>query len=84
MATIRIKSSRGVYPVQCSRGELAHTPAVLARLRDASGTFVISSPNVWNDWGRKVSKSVGGLRAQNTFLIDDSESAKNLQTVELL
>lgn len=84
MATIRIKSSRGVYPVQCSRGELARAGSVLARMADASGTFVISSPNVWNYWGRKVSKSIGGLRVKNTFLIDDSESAKNLQTVELL
>ncbi len=84
MATIRIKSSRGVYPVYCSPGELARAGSVLARLADASGTFVISSPNVWNLWGRKVSKSIGGLRAKNTFLIDDSESAKNLQTVELL
>src|ERR1700693_1293884 len=84
MATIRIKSSRGVYPVQCSRGELARAGSVLARMADASGTFVISSPNVWNYWGRKVSKSIGGLRVKNTYLIDDSESAKNLQTVELL
>ncbi len=84
MASIRIKSSRGVYPVQCSRGELARAGSVLARVVDGSGTFVISSPNVWNYWGRKVSKSVGGLHSQNTFLIDDSESAKNLQTVELL
>jgi 3-dehydroquinate synthase len=84
MATIRIKSSRGVYPVHCSRGELSRAGAVLARLEDASGTFAISSPNVWNYWGRKVSKGVSGLRVKNTFLIDDSESAKNLQTVELV
>jgi len=84
MASIRIKSSRGVYPVQCSRGELARAGSVLARMADASGTFVISSPKVWNYWGRRVSKSIGGLRVKNTFLIDDSESAKNLQTVELL
>jgi 3-dehydroquinate synthase len=84
MATIRIKSSRGVYPVQCSRGELARAGSVLARMADASGTFVISSPKVWNYWGRRVWESIRGLRVKNTFLIDDSESAKNLQTVELL
>jgi len=84
MATIRIRSSRGVYKVQCSRGELARVGSVLARMADASGTFVISSPNIWRHWGRKVSKSIGGPRAKNTFLIDDSEGAKNLETVELL
>jgi 3-dehydroquinate synthase len=84
MASIRIRSSRGVYSVRCSRGELARAGSVLAPLADASGTFVISASNVWNYWGRKVSKSIGGLRAKSTFLIDDSESAKNLQTVELL
>jgi 3-dehydroquinate synthase len=84
MATIHIRSSRGVYPVQCSRGELARAGSGIARLADASGTFVISSPNVWKYWGRKVSKGLGGLRAKNILLIDDSEGAKNLETVELL
>ena len=84
MATIRIKSSRGEYQVCCSRGALARAGSVLARLRDASGTFVISSPNVWRYWGREFSKKVGGLRSNNIFLIDDSERAKNLETVELL
>src|SRR5580704_5053875 len=84
MATIRIKSSRGAYKVYCSRGALARAKSVLARLPDASGTFVISSPNVWKYWGRTFLKKVGGLRSNNILLINDSERVKNLETVELL
>jgi 3-dehydroquinate synthase len=84
MATIRIKSSRGSYQVYCSRGALARAGSVLTRLPDASGTFVISSPNVWRYWGNTFLKKVGGLRSKNIFLIDDRERAKNLDTVELL
>src|ERR1700684_3439852 len=84
MATIRITSSRGSYQVYCSRGALARAKSVLARFADAGETFVISSPNVWKYWGRSFSKKVGGLRSNNIFLIDDSERAKNLETIELL
>src|ERR1700693_4077319 len=84
MATIRIRSSRASYQVYCSRGALARARSVLARLPDASGTFVISSPNVWRYWGRTLSKKIGGLRSKDMFLVDDSERAKNLESVELL
>ena len=84
MATIRIKSARGAYQVYCSRGALARAASVLARLADGGGTFVISSPNVWRYWGRTFLKKVGGLSSNNIFLFDDSERAKNLETVELL
>ena len=84
MATIRIKSARGAYQVYCSYGALARATSVLARLPDATGTFVISSPKVWRYWGRAVSKKFGGLRSNNILLFDDAERAKNLETVELL
>ncbi len=84
MATIRIPSSSGAYRVYCSRGELARAESVLQELGDSAGTFVISSPNVWINWGRTLAKRIGGVPANRTFLFDDSESAKNLATVELL
>lgn len=84
MATIRIASSSGTYRVHCSRGELARAESVLAELGDSTGTFVISSPNVWGSWGRTLAKRIGAIRPNKTFLFDDSESAKNLATVELL
>jgi 3-dehydroquinate synthase len=84
MPTIRIPSSHGAYRVYCSRGALARAGVVIKELGDSSGTFVLSSPNVWKHWGRALAKRIRGVRANRTFLFDDSESAKNLATVELL
>jgi len=84
MAIIRIPSSCGAYSVHCSRGELTRAERVVKDLGDSTGTFVLSSPNVWKQWGRTLAKRVGGVRANRIFLFDDGESAKNLATVELL
>jgi 3-dehydroquinate synthase len=84
MPIIRIPSSHGAYRVYCSRGALARSELAVKELRDSTGTFVLSSPNVWRHWGRALAKRIRGVRANRTFLFDDSESAKNLTTVELL
>jgi 3-dehydroquinate synthase len=84
MPTIRIPSSHGAYRVYCSRGALARAESAIEGLGDSTGIFVLSSPNVWRHWGRTLGKSVRGVRANRTFLFDDSESGKNLATVELL
>ena len=68
----------------CSRGALARAESAIEGLGDSTGIFVLSSPNVWRHWGRTLGKSVRGVRANRTFLFDDSESGKNLATVELL
>jgi 3-dehydroquinate synthase len=84
MPTIRIPSSHGAYRVYCSRGALARAESAIEGLGDSTGIFVLSSPKVWRHWGRTLGKRVRGVRANRTFLFDDSESAKNLATVELL
>jgi 3-dehydroquinate synthase len=84
MAIIRIPSSQGAYRVHCSHGALARADSVIEGLGDSTGTFVLSSPNVWTNWGRTLAKRIRGVRASRTFLFDDSEAAKNLATVELL
>jgi 3-dehydroquinate synthase len=84
MPTIRIPSSHGAYRVYCSRGALARAESAIEVLGDSTGIFVLSSPKVWRHWGRTLGKRVRGVRANRTFLFDDSESAKNLATVELL
>jgi 3-dehydroquinate synthase len=84
MAIIRIPSAYGAYSVYCSRGALARAEWVVNGLGDTTATFVLSSPNVWKHWGRKLAKRIRGVRADRTFLFDDSESAKNISTVELL
>ncbi len=84
MPTIRIPSSHGAYRVYCARGDLARAESAIEGLGDSTGIFVLSSPKVWRHWGRTLGKRVRGVRANRTFLFDDSESAKNLATVELL
>jgi 3-dehydroquinate synthase len=84
MQTIRISAHGGAYRVYCSRGALARAKSIVASVADIAGTFVISSPNVWRHWGRKLSAQIRGLRAKHVLLFDDSEPAKNLATVDLL
>jgi len=84
MPTIRIPSSHGAYRVYCSRGALARAESAIEGLGDSTGIFVLSSPKVWRHWGRTLAKRVRGVRPNRTFLFDDTESAKNLATVELL
>ena len=49
---------------------------------DSTGTFVLSSPNVWRHCGRAVAKAIPGAR--KPILFDDRESAKRLATVEAI
>lgn len=84
MATIRIASHSGAYRVYCSPSALARAESTVSGFGDTASTFVISSPNVWQHWGRKLSARIRGLRATRVLLIDDSEPAKNLATVEWL
>jgi len=82
MATIRIHSSAGSYNVLCVRGILARVAPLTARLGDSTGTYFLSSPRVWNLWGKKVMASFQRRRNRGVILFDDSETAKRLATVE--
>ena len=84
MPTIRVPSSSGAYQVQCARGILARTGALIARLEDLSGVFVVSSPNVWVPWGGVLASRLRGLRRERVILIDDGDPGKNLSTVEAI
>jgi 3-dehydroquinate synthase len=81
MSTIRISSSSGSYDVLCLRGAISRIRVLAARRGDASGMFFISSPRVWEEWGRRIEGKSHGKRA-GVLLFDDSESAKRLSTVE--
>lgn len=82
MSTIRIASSSGSYNVLCLRGAIGRIRVLAARLGDASGTFFISSPRVWKEWGRKVAGRSHGRPDGGVILFDDSEITKRLSTVE--
>jgi 3-dehydroquinate synthase len=81
MAKIAIDGTRGTYPVVCSRGAVSRV-SDLAREQSRRGEiFFLSSPRVWNYWGRKLTAKSRGQRSA-TILFDDSELAKRLATVE--
>jgi 3-dehydroquinate synthase len=81
MQTFTVRSSSGTYPVVCGRGALRHLRPLLARLKDSSGVFVVSSRHVWSACGARVTPALGGERVTRPILFDDAESAKNLETV---
>ncbi|HTU34083.1 MAG TPA: 3-dehydroquinate synthase [Candidatus Acidoferrum sp.] len=79
--TIRIRSNAGPYDVFCARGSFAKLRPLVARLGDATGLYVLSSPRVWKFWGSTVARRVG-VNAKHVILFDDSESRKRLATIE--
>ena len=80
MPTIQVTSSAGIYKVYCARRALSRSRALIARLGDSTGTFVLSSPRVWRFWGRAVTSKIPSAR--HPILFDDRESAKRLAIVE--
>ncbi len=84
MPTVRIRSSADPYAVHCAPGLLARSAALISRLGDSTGTFVLSSPRVWAHWGRPLMRNLRRHSRNRVaaFLFDDSESAKDLTTIE--
>ena len=84
--TLWVRTPSARYPVWIGNGLLAGFGTRLKRLRPRDNrVFVVSSPRVWNFWGRALERSLGraGLRCQ-TLLMDDREASKRLATVERL
>jgi 3-dehydroquinate synthase len=84
MPTIRIESATGDYNVYCGAGTLRRTGALLARLRDVTGVFILASPTVWSYWGRGVMRALAKHKPLKVILFDDDEASKDLQTIEAL
>jgi 3-dehydroquinate synthase len=82
MPAIRISASSGPYVVHCAPRLLARSASLVSRVGDATGIFVLSSPRVWTHWGRLLTRALGGRHRLTTILFDDSESAKDLATIE--
>lgn len=84
MPTVRIRSSAGPYVVHCAPGLVSRSGMLVSRLGDSSGTFVLSSARVWAHWGGKLIRNLRrqGRNRVTVILFDDSESAKDLTSVE--
>jgi len=82
MPTIRVNSSAGPYDFYCARGAIKSVASRIQRLGDATGVFVLSSPHVWEHWGRTLAKNIPA--AKRPILFDDSEEWKRLATVEAI
>jgi 3-dehydroquinate synthase len=81
MKKISVRAANGKYDVLCGRGVLRELPRVVSRIAEDGAVFAISSPHVWRHWGARIEQLLGSAR-RATILIDDSETAKNLSTVE--
>jgi 3-dehydroquinate synthase len=84
MPIIRVASSNGAYNVHCAAGTLRRAGLLLARLRDLTGVFVLTSPAVWTHWERGVRRALAKHKSLRVILFDDSEASKDLQTIEAL
>jgi len=81
---IPVKSSAGNYFVVAGTGALRHASREIARLGRFSSVQVVSSPKVWRAIGNAVHRGLRLSGGKAVHLMNDSESAKNLHTVELL
>jgi 3-dehydroquinate synthase len=83
---ILVNSSVGRYAVVCGAGVLKRAASELRELGSFSSIHLVSSPKVWRAVGKNVH---GNLSAKaktpfKTHLMNDAESAKDLQTAEKL
>src|ERR1700679_3521021 len=84
MPTIRISSSAGAYDVHCAFGSLRRAGSLLSRLKDVTGVDTPASSRVGSYWGRGGMPALPRHKPLKIILFDDSESSKDLQTIEAL
>ena len=81
---IPVKSSAGNYSVVAGGGVLRHAAREIAKLGRFSNVRIVSSPKVWRAIGNSARRGLRLFGSNSVHLMNDAESAKNLQTVESL
>jgi 3-dehydroquinate synthase len=81
---IRVRSAAGEYAVLYGAGILREVAEEIAKLGKFSSVHVLTSPKVWRAVGKAVKRAIPRDAYQNVHLFDDSETKKNMRTVELL
>jgi 3-dehydroquinate synthase len=79
---ILVKSEAGKYAVVRGAGVLTRLAREIAKLGRFSSVQVVTSRKVWAAVGKKVLRGLGGTKSAQVHQFDDSETAKNLQSVE--
>jgi 3-dehydroquinate synthase len=82
--SIRVPSGAGDYVVRVRPGLLKRCVPEIARLGEFSSVHIVSSPKVWRALTKSGLGSLSGRRNACIHLFDDAETAKNLDSVELL
>ena len=84
MTTMRVKSSAGSYQIHCGRGLLRRAEALTAALGGVTGVYLLTSPRVWKHLGRDLQKAFPASKRRGVILFDDSETRKDLASIELI
>jgi 3-dehydroquinate synthase len=84
MKTIRVHSSTGSYDVVCARGALSKSSSLIARLGDLTGAYILSSPNVWRNWGAALTRALRPAHKNRIILFEDAEAEKGLRNVHAI
>ncbi len=80
--TIKVKSSAGTYHVKCAPGLLRQAQKEISRLGDFSSIHLLTSPRVWKSVGPLLGKSFTKRKEVNVLLFEDTETRKELRSVE--
>jgi 3-dehydroquinate synthase len=82
MKRILVKSSTGSYSVVSGAGVIRRAAREIAALGRFTSVHVVSSAKVWRAVGKSVQRGLRLSKGSAVHLFDDSESAKNLHSVE--
>lgn len=84
MAIVRIRSSAGAYDVDCGRRVLRTIARRVARLGDVTSVYLLSSPRVLAHLGGDLRRALPQIPRSNVIVFNDSETRKDMPTVEAL
>jgi 3-dehydroquinate synthase len=79
---IEVRSRAGDYGVLCQEGLLRRAEKLIGPLGSFSSVHILSSSRVWKAVGRSVQNGFAAKNVPQVHLLDDSEAAKTLATVE--
>lgn len=86
MPSIQLKTPSASYEIVIASGLLKTLPARLKRLKKGKPfrTFIVTSPEIWGLWGRKVLAAFGKQEQPTVLFLPAGERHKRLRTVESL